>query len=520
MATLRERLDRADAFVVAAELVTSRGLLSADSGRALQARARELAANPRIDVLSITDNPGGHAMLAPDTLGHDLLSLGQDVVIHLSCKDWNRNALESRGWKLGSEGFRNVLCMSGDYPVTGHRGHAAPVFDIDSVGLIGLLAEMNAGLLPDERRSAPELGRTDFFLGCVVTNHKRYEREVIPQYLKLRKKAAAGARFVINQIGYDTRKDDELLRWIRREALPLATLANVYVLSPTAARAFHRGAIPGVIVTDELLELVERHAASPDRGRAFFVDFAARHVAVARGLGFAGVYLGGHVPAASFDEILEAADGYAADWVALSREIQFPLDREFYAFARDPETGLSSDVLSAGYVESRRRRRTELRVPVTYRLSRRVHAGRLRGGRAAPQRRPRRVPRDRARSEADRQGRARGRAGRQGAALLVQGLRRLLAPGDRVRVPRVDVREEPAERAVRRDPRRALRGLRHRVHLVAGLRAAQGLRRGRGDARRPRRRQGQRPGRDERVGERLPGPRSPRASRRARRTVR
>ena len=145
MATLRERLDRPDAFVVAAELVTSRGLLSADSGRALQARARELAANPRIDVLSITDNPGGHAMLAPDTLGHDLLSLGQDVVIHLSCKDWNRNALESRGWKLGSEGFRNVLCMSGDYPVTGHRGHAAPVFDIDSVGLIALLAEMNAG---------------------------------------------------------------------------------------------------------------------------------------------------------------------------------------------------------------------------------------------------------------------------------------------------------------------------------------------------------------------------------------
>ena len=69
------------------------------------------------------------------------------MIIHLSCKDWNRNALESRGWKLGSEGFRNVLCMSGDYPVTGHRGHAAPVFDIDSVGLIGLLAEMNAGLL-------------------------------------------------------------------------------------------------------------------------------------------------------------------------------------------------------------------------------------------------------------------------------------------------------------------------------------------------------------------------------------
>src|SRR5580765_8424173 len=118
MATLRELLGRPGAFVAVAELVTSRGLLSAESGRALQARARELAGDPRIDVLSITDNPGGNAMLAPDTLGTDLLSRGQQVIIHLACKDWNRNALESRGWKLASEGFDNVLALSGDYPDT------------------------------------------------------------------------------------------------------------------------------------------------------------------------------------------------------------------------------------------------------------------------------------------------------------------------------------------------------------------------------------------------------------------
>jgi len=372
METLREHLARPGGFVAVAELVTSRGLLSAESGRALQARARELAANPRIDVLSITDNPGGNAMLAPDTLGNDLLSLGQEVIIHLACKDWNRNALESRGWKLGSEGFHNVLCMSGDYPVTGHSGHAAPVFDIDSVGLISLFQQMNDGL-HDVRRGL-ELGRTDFFLGCVVTNHKRHEREVVPQYLKLRKKVAAGARFVINQIGYDTRKDDELLRWIRREGLPVAPLANVFVLSRAAARAFNRGAIPGVVVSDELLAIVEREAASADGGKAFFVDLAAKHLAVVRGLGFAGVYLGGHVPVPTFDEVLEAADRYATDdWAAHAREIQFPLPGEFYVFERDPETGLSSDVVNASYLESKRRRRTDLRVPVKYRFSRRLH---------------------------------------------------------------------------------------------------------------------------------------------------
>jgi methylenetetrahydrofolate reductase (NADPH) len=374
MTPLREQLARPGTFVVAAEVVTSRGLITANSSRKVMELAHELAADERVDVLSITDNPGGHAMLAPDTLGTDLVSRGQEVIIHLSCKDWNRNALESRGWKLGSEGFDNVLALSGDYPVTGHRGLAAPVFDIDSVGLLSLFSEMNEGLR-DERQPNARLDRTDFFLGCVVTNHKRREREVMPQYFKLRKKIESGARFVINQIGWDTRKDDELLRWLRHDGLSIPVLANVYLLSRTAARAFHAGRIPGVVVTDELLALVEREAASPDKGRAYFVELAARHIAISRGLGFAGVYLGGHMPPATFGEILDRANSFAPDdWRQFAREIQYPFADEFHFFDQDPETGLSSDQINAAYLASKKHRRTELRVPMKYRFSRRLHA--------------------------------------------------------------------------------------------------------------------------------------------------
>jgi len=373
LTTFRDALAQPGGFVVAAELVTSRGPITSEGGARVLALARDLAADPRIDALSITDNPGGHAMLSPDALGTDLISRGQEVIIHLACKDWNRNALESRGWQLSSAGFDNVLALSGDYPVMGHRGLAAPVFDIDSVGLISLFSEMNAGL-PDARRPDSPLQRTDFFLGGVITNHKRYEREVMPQYFKLRKKARAGASFVINQAGWNTRKDDELLRWVRRDGLDLRVLANVYLLSRTAARAFHRGIIPGIVVTDELLELAERHGASPDKGRAFFVELAAKHLAVVRGLGYDGVYLGGHMPAETFGEIIDRAGAYGADdWRELAREIQFPRPDEFYFFDRDPHTGLSSDVVNAAYLESKRRRRTALPVPVKYRLSRRLH---------------------------------------------------------------------------------------------------------------------------------------------------
>ena len=369
----RERLALPGEFVVAAELVTSRGPITSEGGTRVLELARELAADPRVDVLSITDNPGGHAMLAPDALGTDLISRGQDVIIHLACKDWNRNALESRGWQLSSAGFHNVLALSGDYPVMGHKGLAAPVFDIDSVGLLSLFSEMNEGLRDDRRPDTP-LERTDFFLGGVVTNHKRYEREVMPQYFKLRKKVQAGASFVINQAGWDTRKDDELLRWMRRDGLALHALANVFLLSRTAARAFRRGIIPGIVVSDELLALAERQGASPDKGRAFFVDLAAKHVAIARGLGFDGVYLGGHMPAATFGEVLDLAGSFGdGDWRQLAAEIQFPVEDEFYFFTRDPDTGLSSDEVNAGYLESKRRRRTDLPVPLKYRFSRRLH---------------------------------------------------------------------------------------------------------------------------------------------------
>jgi methylenetetrahydrofolate reductase (NADPH) len=368
----RDCLELPGSFSIAVELVTARGVVTTERSRALVEKARALAADPRIDVLSITDNPGGHAMLAPDTLGTDLLSRGQEVIIHLACKDWNRNALESRGWKLASEGFDNVLCLSGDYPLAGYGGTAAPVFDIDSVGLLKLYGDMNGGL--HIARTDERLERTNFFLGCVVTNHKLHEREVVPQYQKLAKKVRTGARFVINQIGYNARKDHELLRYIARQNLPVRTLANVFLLSRPAARAFSAGRIPGVVVTDELLALAERHGRSPDKGRGFFLDLAAKQLTVARGLGFNGAYLGGHTSAETFFEILDRAGGYAdADWRELSRALRFGRQHEFYLFEADPETGLSSEELNPAYVESRRKRRTDLRVPLAYRFSRLVH---------------------------------------------------------------------------------------------------------------------------------------------------
>ena len=59
------------------------------------------------------------------------------------------------------------------------------------------------------------------------------------------------------------------------------------------AKLFHSGKLAGCVVSDELLETVEKYAAGPDKGKKFFQELAAKQLAVFKGLGFAAGYIGG-----------------------------------------------------------------------------------------------------------------------------------------------------------------------------------------------------------------------------------
>lgn len=344
MQTLQEKLADRSRFLVATELVSVRGSMSGSSAVKARSFANDLIASPAIDWISITDNAGGNPQLAPLALGRPILYAGKEVVIHLTCKDLNRNGLESEAWMLSSEGFNNILAMTGDYPVAGNGGLAKPVFDIDSVGLISLLDTMNQGLGGNETPADKHrLGRTQFCIGAVTTNFKLREGEVIPQYLKLKKKVECGAQFVINQIGFDSRKISELRCYMDEHGIrdtPL--IGNVYLLSSRVAQIFHEGRIPGVVVTEPLLELCRQQSCSADGGKDFFLEFAAKQVAVYRGLGFRGVYLGGVHTFPAIEKILEIEHSFAPDdWKLFAHEIQFSLPGEFFYYSENPETKLA-----------------------------------------------------------------------------------------------------------------------------------------------------------------------------------
>src|SRR5208282_2753405 len=108
-------------------------------------------------------------------------------------------------------------------------------------------------------------------------------------------------------------KDDELLRYMAMKTLNVPVLANVYVLNVEAARFFHADRIPGCVVTDKLLALAEKQQSSPDHGREFFLEFAAKQCAIAKGLGFRGVYLGGRLRLEDYERVLEIWDSFATE---------------------------------------------------------------------------------------------------------------------------------------------------------------------------------------------------------------
>jgi methylenetetrahydrofolate reductase (NADPH) len=386
-----DRLTAPGAFVTVVELVPWRGPASVEAGRKAYELAATLATDPSIDALSVTDNAGGHAMASPELLARDIVARGGRAIVHVACRDRNRNELLSLGWRLASEGLESILCLSGDYPVDGYGGVARPVFDLDSVGLLemyrreGLLGGTGAPTPPHEPTDptpaetpgpAWRLPGDGFFAGAVVNPYKRAERELVPQYQKLELKVRTGARFIIPQVGYDARKMDELLRVVRLRKLDVPVLANVFRLTRTTARLFHAGRIPGVTVTDELLALAEREGASADKGRVFFRELAARQIAIARGLGYAGAYLGGVADPEEIARIRELAATFGPDdWRGLARELRFGWPGGFDLL--EPDGPLSSDRTARAYERSRTRsarRRARARVPLGYRFDRLTHA--------------------------------------------------------------------------------------------------------------------------------------------------
>ncbi|MHB1404379.1 MAG: methylenetetrahydrofolate reductase C-terminal domain-containing protein [Desulfitobacteriaceae bacterium] len=351
------------------ELVPGRGAREKAQESALAA-AEQAAKGGKVHALTITDNPGGNPAMLADYLGMEILKLGIEPLVHFTCKDKNRNQMESQLYALDRAGVRNLLVMTGDYTVSGFQGRPKPVFDLDPSQALELIGTMNKGLEIPGPKGSTFHQPSDFFAGAAISPFKATEAELMVQYFKMKKKVAGGAQFIVTQLGYDARKFHEVLQFAKANNIDVPIVGNIYILPFGAAKIMNQNLLPGCVVTDKLLAELEQEKNAPDKGVGARLLRAAKMYAFMKGMGFAGVHIGGHnIKYEQVEYVIEKGEELSQNWVDLVREFDYPQPNGFYYFEKDEKTGLNSDKPT-----NRKSLPLDAPVPMSYAAMRLMHA--------------------------------------------------------------------------------------------------------------------------------------------------
>jgi methylenetetrahydrofolate reductase (NADPH) len=152
------------------------------------------------------------------------------------------------------------------------------------------------------------------------------------QYLKLQKKIAAGANYAITQLGYDAGKFRELKLYLDDNIGTFPVLGNVYVLNSRVAQKMAKGDLAGCWVSPKLQNILKTESQEADKGLMARLERAARMVAILKGLGYAGAYLGGTQDADDIRWIIARAEILNPRWEEFAEELTFAPERAFYLY--------------------------------------------------------------------------------------------------------------------------------------------------------------------------------------------
>lgn len=365
--TFKEALLDSNAFCVTWEQIAGRGAFELQQEGIID-NVTKVMKGGMIHGVSVTDNPGGNPAISTGMLCTEIKKMGVEPLVHLACRDKNRNEMESELYGLAAAEVRNLLILTGDAPSSGgFNGKPKPVFDLDPIQTLQLIEKMNNGLEHEVMGKKKVLAPTDLYAGVCVSPFKKLESELMGQYSKLRKKIAAGAKFIITQVGYDARKFDELLRWMKLNGYNIPVLANIYVLPCGAAKVMNANQIPGCVVTDKFVAELAEEKKAEDKGKSARFLRAAKMYAIARGMGYAGAHIGGNgITYEVVKYIVEKGEELAANWQKLVAEFDYPQKDGFYLYEKDTKTGLNLDTPAAKPLKPS--------TPFMYRLALLAHA--------------------------------------------------------------------------------------------------------------------------------------------------
>jgi 5,10-methylenetetrahydrofolate reductase len=204
------------------------------------------------DAVNITDNQTAIVRMSSIGAGTIVVQEGLEPVIQMTCRDRNRLAMQSDLMGAYALGMRNVLCLSGDHQRFGNHPGAKNVFDIDSLQLVRMVADMRDECLfqcGDKFKGI----EPRFFIGAAAAP---FADPVDFRPYRLAKKVKAGADFIQTQLVYDIPAFRKYMEKVRELGLHEQTyiLAGVGPLKSPGMARYMKNNVPGILVPDETIE--------------------------------------------------------------------------------------------------------------------------------------------------------------------------------------------------------------------------------------------------------------------------
>ena len=207
-----------------------------------------------IDAVNIPDGTGATARMSAQTLAVVIQQqAGIETLLHFSCR--GRNVLSLQSDILGAHalGVRNIWAVTGDPPQIATLPSATAVFDVDAIGLVNVLSNLNRGL---DMSGNPLGTQTSFLIGVGLNPNALDPDEELRRF---EYKIKAGANFGVIRPVFNLGRLTAFLRRVQALDVPqIPLLAGIHPLTSYRNAEFLNNEVPGMSVSPEILKRMRK----------------------------------------------------------------------------------------------------------------------------------------------------------------------------------------------------------------------------------------------------------------------
>jgi len=211
-----------------------------------------------VDAINIPDSPRASARISNQALSLIVQrEVGIEAILHYTCRDRNVLGIQSDLLGAAATGIRNLICITGDPPKMGNYPDATAVFDVDAIGLVNIVHNLNRGM--DIGGNAIGSG-TGFVIGVGANPGLPNIDEEVRRFAY---KVEAGAEYAVTQPVFDLALLEAFLKRIEQFRIPV--VAGIWPLASVRNAEFMKNELR-VSVPDSVIERMAK-ASTPEAAR-------------------------------------------------------------------------------------------------------------------------------------------------------------------------------------------------------------------------------------------------------------